>query len=391
MRPAALLLALAGCFSPTVEDGAECSPEGDCPPGQTCAADGRCYREQPSFLFRRRIEIHPTSISNVQRDYPMAVALTGDAALAAHARADGLDLHFTEADGTTELVFEVESFDAGAGDLVAWVRVPLLSFEDAIYLHYGGEPVDRPPAADVWHERYLAVWHGAAAGDASVLADSTGNHNDGASIGEQTPARVAGVVGPALSFDGGDNQVVIDEAVPLVELDPDDNLLVTMWVNVTDTVGDSDTAIGKGTQSGSTAGFGFQLGASTWDVRLRGTGSGNTLAAAFGDASQLTGRWVMLGAAITHGGAGAEEFPVVTTVDGEEVGLGEWLCQTQPCGLDLGSPLYLSHPAAPFAGLMDEIRVVDRAAGGENLRAQFENLSDPESFYTVGPEETLPF
>ena len=390
MKGAALLLLLSACFSPTVEDGAECSPEGACPPGQTCAADGRCYREQPSFLFRRRIDIHPLSLSDVQRDFPMAVVVTGDSGLADHARDDGLDLHFTEADGTTELAFEIESFDADAGDLVAWVRLPLLSFEDAIYLQYGGEPFDRPPASEVWNQRYLAVWHGAPDSDPAVLADSTGNHNQGTSGGQQAPARVAGVVGPALSFDGIDDQVLIDEAVPLVVLDPEADLLVTLWVEVTDSAEDDNTAIGKGTQSGSSPGFGFQLGKESWTVRLRGTaGNGDTVPASFGDASALTGRWVMLGAAIVHGNAGVEQFPVVTSVDGEDVGLGYWLCSLAPCGLDLGGMLFLSHPDARFAGLIDEVRVVDRKAGSENQRAEYENLADPESFYTVGDEETL--
>jgi len=391
MRGVPLLLLLPACFSPTVEDGAECSPEGACPPGQTCAADGRCYREQPSFLFRRRIDIHPLSLSEVQRDFPMAIVLTGDAGLADHARDDGLDLHFTEADGTTELAFEVESFDADAGDLVAWVRLPLLSFEDAIYLQYGGEPFDRPPSSQVWHERYLAVWHGAPAGDPTVLADSTGNQNQGTSGDQQAPARVAGVVGPALSFDGVDDQVMIDEAVPLVVLDPEANLLVTLWVQVQGSADDDNTAIGKGTQSGSsTAGFGVQLHKESWAVRLRGTaGNADTVAASFGEASALTGRWVMLGVAIIHGSAGVEQFAVVTSVDGEDVGLGYWQCNLAPCGLDLGGMLFLSHPDARFAGVIDEVRVVDRIAGSENQRAQYENLADPESFYTVGDEETL--
>jgi hypothetical protein len=392
MWRAALLLSLAaGCFSPNVEDGAECSPEGGCPPGQTCAADGRCYRESPSFLFRRRIDIHPLSISQVLRDYPMAVVLTGDQGLADHARDDGLDIHFTEGDGATELAFEVEELDPDAGDLVAWVRVPLLSFEDTIYLHYGGEPFDRPPPASVWHERYLAVWHGAAASDPGILADSTANQNQGESAADQAPARVEGVAGPALSFDGVDDQVQIDEAVPLVVLDPQANLLVTMWARVTGALGENDAAIGKGAQSGSSPGFGLQLGKTTWIARLRGSaGSADTVFASFGAASELTGRWVLLGTAITHDSGGEELFPVVTTVDGEDVGLGYWLCQAQPCGFDLGGSLFLSHPDARFRGLIDEIRVVDRTAGGENQRAEFENLSDPDSFYTVAGEETLP-
>jgi hypothetical protein len=40
-------MALAGCYSPDLEDGLPCSPERNCPEGQTCAADGLCYRDPP--------------------------------------------------------------------------------------------------------------------------------------------------------------------------------------------------------------------------------------------------------------------------------------------------------------------------------------------------------
>lgn len=389
MRWLALLMC-AGCFSPTVEEGAECSPEGQCPPGQTCAGDRRCYADSPSFTFRRRLDLHPLSLASVERDVPVAIILAGDEDLAAHARDDGLDIHFTEADGATELDFEVESFDGERGDLTAWVRIPLLSFEDTIFFYYGGEPHDRPEPAAVWHQRYLAVWHGGAGADPSVVTDSTGNASHGESGEEQAPARAGGIAGPALSFDGVDDQVLIDEAVPLVALTATTDIQVSLWVRVSESLADGDAAIGKGTQSGSTPGFAFQLGNSAWIVRLRGGGNGETMPAIFGDASALVGRWVMLGAAISHGDLGEEFFQVTASVDGEEVSSGYWVCQTAPCDLTLVGSLFLSHPDAPFKGLVDEIRIADRAAGVEDQRAVFENLDDPESFYTVGAEETLP-
>ena len=382
-------LVLAGCFAPSVEEGATCSPDGECPPGQTCADDGRCYAADPSFRFRRRIDLNPPGIGGVLRDFPVAIALTGDPGLTAHAADDGLDIHFLDGDGASELAFEVESFDRAAGDLVAWVRVPVLSAEDSIYLEYGGDPALRPPPADVWAERYLAVWHGSAGDDLS-LADSTGNHNDGRSGDGQAPDRVAGAVGSALSFDGTDDEVVIDEAVPLVQLGADTSILLSMWVQLGATAADGASALGRGAQSGNEAGFGVQLGSGNWILRLRGAGSGDTMFASFGSGSALAGRWVLLGATIVSQEKGQQAYQVTTSVDGEEVGAGYWVCEIGPCGLDLGGPLTFSHPDARFAGLIDEVRIVDRSLGPENLRAQFDNLAVPETFYTVGDEETLP-
>ena len=111
----------------------------------------------------------------VRAGHPLATAVKS----AAHAADDGRDIHFVDADGATELAFEVESFDRAAGELVAWVRIPVLSAEDSLYLEYGGDPVERPAPAEVWAERYLAVWHGGGGDDPSLLVDSTANRNDG--------------------------------------------------------------------------------------------------------------------------------------------------------------------------------------------------------------------
>jgi len=39
---------LAGCYSPSVHEGAPCGPGGECPSGQACRADGRCYSDGAS-------------------------------------------------------------------------------------------------------------------------------------------------------------------------------------------------------------------------------------------------------------------------------------------------------------------------------------------------------
>jgi hypothetical protein len=43
----ACVAVLAGCYRPDLADRLPCSPEGNCPDGQTCAADMVCYRDPP--------------------------------------------------------------------------------------------------------------------------------------------------------------------------------------------------------------------------------------------------------------------------------------------------------------------------------------------------------
>jgi hypothetical protein len=72
-----------------------------------------------------------------------------------------LDVRFELEDGT-KLPHDVDVYDAAAGVLAAWVRVPLLSQQGAtrLVVYYGKADLAAPEAdpAAVWAD-YLAVWH----------------------------------------------------------------------------------------------------------------------------------------------------------------------------------------------------------------------------------------
>jgi len=48
--PLALAASVTGCFAPSIGEGEiSCDPDRKCPPGFMCAADGKCYKNPPSF------------------------------------------------------------------------------------------------------------------------------------------------------------------------------------------------------------------------------------------------------------------------------------------------------------------------------------------------------
>ncbi len=147
-------------------------------------------READVPMLRKPITITAGSVSLA--DYPLAVIDTGDADLAAGASGD--DLAFVAADGVTPLAYEIDSYDAGS--LVAWVRVPIVTGTETIYLTYGGPAHAPPDPAPVWPDM-LGVWHFADVGPAS---DSTSHAHTFDSM--TPPASVAGIAGGARSFDG---------------------------------------------------------------------------------------------------------------------------------------------------------------------------------------------
>ena len=113
-----------------------------------------------NWLFRKPITIDSTKIIGDLDDFPVLVSIT-DPDLAASARADGFDIAFTGSNGSTKLDHEIEKYDGGTGELVAWVRVRLSASQDkTIYMYYGNATAgDQQNATAVWNASYMSVHH----------------------------------------------------------------------------------------------------------------------------------------------------------------------------------------------------------------------------------------
>ncbi|MCK4693258.1 MAG: DUF2341 domain-containing protein, partial [Anaerolineales bacterium] len=133
-----------------------------------------------------------------------------DTNLIGNTQVDGGDLLFTTDNGTTKLDHEIESFNSGTGELVAWVEVTNLagSSDTDIYMYY-----DNTGAADqwdingTWDSNYVAVWHLDESGDGTLneFNDSTANDNHGTGgkgYSSYVPTQGTGQIGYGQTFDG---------------------------------------------------------------------------------------------------------------------------------------------------------------------------------------------
>jgi hypothetical protein len=132
-------------------------------------------------------------------DFPLLIDIT-DTDLRDKAQADGHDIIFRALDDTIcddlapapcTLDHEVEKWDGGTGELIAWVRIPKLSAssDTTIYMYYGNpnvyESTENP--AGVWDSNYQAVWHlKETTGGTDAIIDSTGNARHGTDVGNPT-------------------------------------------------------------------------------------------------------------------------------------------------------------------------------------------------------------
>lgn len=163
------------------------------------------------YNFRRTLTIDQTYVPSDQSDFTVKVDIPADDLLRSLANGgnvqnlDGAfpaDLgFFSNSSLTTALQFEIETYNAATGRLLAWVKIPALSgsVNTLFYMGYGDALVTTSPQSptNAWASHWKAIIHNPATG-----IDSTGNNNDLSLVGGSVqPSTVAGLVGDAGSFD----------------------------------------------------------------------------------------------------------------------------------------------------------------------------------------------
>ena len=73
------------------------------------------------------------------------------------------DIRFTNQGGTVLLDYEIQLYDKTGNEMIAWVEIPTLDYNDdtTIYMYYdnAGSPTDQSDASGTWSNGYVAVWH----------------------------------------------------------------------------------------------------------------------------------------------------------------------------------------------------------------------------------------
>lgn len=154
---------------------------------------------------RHVIAINNTGLTAPLADFPVLVILNSSRIDHAQIQSAGQDLRFFDFDGTP-LAYEIESFSP-AGTSFVWVRVPQIAAapaSDFIYMYYGNPaaPAGQNPTG-VWDAGHLGVYHMSNSG--TNVPDSTSAARTLAMQNGPTP--ITGLTGPAISFDGSNDQL----------------------------------------------------------------------------------------------------------------------------------------------------------------------------------------
>lgn len=198
-----------------------------------------CKDDAP-FGWHRKLVLDGAQVAETLTSFVLLVRIT-DKHLAASAANDGSDIYFVASDRSKQLDFEIESYAAESGALVAWVHVPSLSAgaDTDLYLGYDDGRTGRSHATNVWNG-YMHVWHldqDPSAGSEAVK-DATARSHGSARGGMSNAARIAAVAGDGLHFDGIDDQVTYNN-----DFTGSGPSTVTGWVNQAADSGDNGSAI----------------------------------------------------------------------------------------------------------------------------------------------------
>jgi len=337
-----------------------------------------------NWQYRKEIAIDYTKVGDDLTNFSLLVDIT-DTDLASEALSNGDDILFTSDNGTTKLDHEIELYDDGTGQLVAWVRIPSLSStaNTIVYMYYGNSGAsNQENVTAVWDTSYIIVQH--LEETSGTHYDSTGNANDCASIAV-IDQDATGKIDGADEFDG-DNDYLSRSGSLSGTIGT--TYTISGWI-------DPDVVNGRLCELDNTLIF-FSPGPSegvTNYVSLlhRWTGTSGQWLSADNDAITTGEGWIYI--AVTYDGSDYLNDAVFYK-NGALLNSKEYPGHVPSGTVETNyDDLYIGNRAAldrDFDGKIDEFRISNVIRSSDWIETEYNNQNDPGSFYAVGTEEPLP-
>ncbi len=327
------------------------------------------------WSHRRTVTVPAGTVARDLADVPVLVALT-DPTMTTQVQADGSDLRFTAADGVTPLPHELERWDAGTGQLLAWVRVPTVAAgnDTDLVLYWGA--TDAPAQADpgaTW-QGFGGVWHLAEdpTGQVPHADDSAPTGLDGALLGAAgTTVRTPGVVGDGIDLAADTGRLVVGR----VTVGPTTPLTVSGWVTPD---GTADGTVLRVAEAGTLHAALEVTDAGGGAVAVRAS-----LRDRDGTLHTATGGTLPVGAT-GHVAATWDGATLTAWLDGSAVAATTVTSRAAVVDADVAIGGDPSTGAVPLDGTLDEVRLEDVARDGAWLAAQVANQSSPATFASIG-------
>jgi len=348
--------------------------------------------------YRKKITIDHTKVAtSTQTNFPVLISRIDDdwrtvANDGKVGQDDGGDFMFTSSDGQAKLSHEIDKYSSSTGELIAWVRIPTLSAsaDTEIYMYYGNaDCADQWDAAGgTWDSSFVMVQHmNEDPSDADPAFKDSAGSNDGMDYGDMTAGdQVAGQIDGSLDFDGADDYVEIADESNF-DFGTGDWIL-GCWFK-------SDLA-----HNGTLAGKGADgAGGIRYKIYVLDTGA---IAVEIDDNGVGIGKVNVTSTATTYGNDGLWHY-IVGVKDGNNLRL--YIDGTEdaisPANITGMASLNTDYPVVIgkiynsagaeyyqfFDGIMDEVRISSTARSADWIETEYNNQSDPATFYEIGIQE----
>jgi len=295
-----------------------------------------------------------------------------------HVQNAGEDIRFVDANDTTALEYEIETWD-DTNDAWIWVKVPQIdkaSDTDFIYMYYGNDGAgDNQNANLTWRSEYKGVWH--LNKDAGDVLDTSGNNNDGAN--NNATRQQPGQVGFGFDFNGTTAYVEVDDDDTL---DITQELTVEAWIEA-DAIPDTiQTVVGKWGAGWAT--INYLLATDDLDASRLSVADGVVHSKALNNESITIDTWYYI-----VGRYSKTEGKVKIFTNGE---LGDVVVDESDNLAITGNPLIFGNNTATggfwYNGAIDEVRIAEIAFSDDWIAAQYLSMTD--AFITFGDEKGHP-
>jgi hypothetical protein len=359
---------------------------------------GRTLTTSGDWWYYKKIVFNNALISENLVNFPVLINLTkAGSEFWSHVGSSYHDLRFVDADGTTDLHFEVEYWNYAANEALVWVKVPTIdanSATDFIYVYYGNP--SPPPSSflnspQTWNADFRMVQH--LEETSGTQFDSTINDNDGTPTNGVTQGLSPSLIDGADRFDGTNQYVNCTNNASLRVT----TFTLEAWINKT------GTGVATGTGSG-----GFPSPSSIIPVLTKGKYqvddpgynvnyfigivlSNNTVGFDFEDNTNGGNHPLCSITAITN----SQWYYLTATYDGTSMKIyingaldiarafsnSTTVPDTNPWSVAIASAISGPVGGTPardgaFAGLIDEARISSGARSAEWIKAQYLSMGD---------------
>ena len=328
--------------------------------------------------FMRSLTIDHTKCGSADSaNFTVLVSLT-DSKLATTANgghvqnASGYDIIFTsDSAGTSPLSWEVETYNAATGQIIAWVKVANVSHtaDTVFYMNYGNATYTTfqgGAAGSAWNSSYKAVYH---LGDGTTLslADSTTTGNTLTNSG--SVAAATGKIWGGGSFSGSN---YLAKSAPVVPVGGAART-ITLWFKMTSNNGME--IFGMGDNSGAGARVGMYYDGS--HLMMESAGPSAQFAWSY------NAGWNKM---TINMPASANSNNTVIYLNGaaQTLSVSAGAINSTDTEMSLGR---LPATGVNFTGLLDEVRVMNVQTTADWELTEYNNQFAPATFLTLGSEQ----